>query len=273
MTEYLLNGETDDYDMEKGFTCHPIQDSMSDGIIVELGGQSYINAMRFLLWDHDARSYCYYIEVSVDKNNWTRVVDYSEYLCRSWQHHCIKPVIVRYIRIVGTHNTVNRVFHVVSFECYYTEDILPVDDQGILIPNYNVASIKRFATVIEGISRSQNVLINGDTENYDWENGYTCHRLGEGSVVIQLAQPFILGSCRMLLWDLDDRTYNFYIEVSTDSHHWSRVVDKTEENCQSWQLMMFEPQPVTFIKIVGTGNSANEVFHCVHIEAPATVTV
>ena len=95
MPEYLLNGEADNYDMEKGFTCHPIQDTVSDGIIVELGEQSFINAMRFLLWDRDARSYCYYIEVSLDKNNWTRVVDYLDYLCRSWQSHYIKPVIVR----------------------------------------------------------------------------------------------------------------------------------------------------------------------------------
>jgi len=26
----------------------------------------------------------------------------------------------RYIRIVGTHNTVNKVFHIVAFECMFT---------------------------------------------------------------------------------------------------------------------------------------------------------
>ena len=39
---------------------------------------------------------------------------------------------------------------------------------------------------------------------------------------------------------------------------------------RSWQMMEFEPQPVTFIKIVGTRNTANEVFHVVHFECPAT---
>lgn len=95
MPEYLLNGEADSYDMEKGFTCHPIQDVVSDGIVVELGEPSFINAIRFLLWDRDARSYCYYIEVSLDKSNWTKVVDYSDFLCRSLQCHYIKPVVVR----------------------------------------------------------------------------------------------------------------------------------------------------------------------------------
>ena len=35
-------------------------------------------------------------------------------------------------------------------------------------------------------------------------------------------------------------------------------------------MMEFEPQPVTFIKIVGTKNTANEVFHVVHFECPDT---
>ena len=35
-------------------------------------------------------------------------------------------------------------------------------------------------------------------------------------------------------------------------------------------MMDFDPQPVTFIKIVGTKNTANEVFHVVHFECPAS---
>lgn len=47
------------------------------------------------------------------------------------------------------------------------------------------------------------------------------------------------------------------------------VVDYTRENCKSWQLIRFPPRPVVFIRIVGTRNSANEVFHCVHFECPS----
>jgi hypothetical protein len=32
------------------------------------------------------------------------------------------------------------------------------------------------------------------------------------------------------------------------------------------------PRPVVFIRIVGTHNSANEVFHCVHFECPSCET-
>ena len=64
------------------------------------------------------------------------------------------------------------------------------------VPQQNVATIKASASVIEGVSRSRNALLNGDTKNYDWDSGYTCHQLGSGSIIVQLAQPYILGSIR-----------------------------------------------------------------------------
>ena len=75
---------------------------------------------------------------------------------------------------------------------------------------------------------------------------------------------------RMLLWDRDERTYGYYIEVSTDQKMWSRVMDRSTDSCRSWQTIQFDPRPVTFIKIVGTVNTANEVFHVVHFECPAS---
>lgn len=60
----------------------------------------------------------------------------------------------------------------------------------------NVATIADCASVIEGVSRSENALLNGDTKNYDWDSGYTCHQLGSGAIVVQLAQPYMIGSIR-----------------------------------------------------------------------------
>lgn len=64
------------------------------------------------------------------------------------------------------------------------------------VPTNNVATVDRSACVIEGVSRSRNALLNGDTRNYDWDSGYTCHQLGSGAIVVQLAQPYIIGSMR-----------------------------------------------------------------------------
>ena len=44
-----------------------------------------------------------------------------------------------------------------------------------------------------------------------------------------------------------------------DQKQWNKVVDKSNEACRSWQVVQFDPLPVTFIRIVGTHNTANEV--------------
>lgn len=74
------------------------------------------------------RSYSYYIEVSVDQTDWVRVIDHTKYYCRAWQFLYFKERVVRYIRIVGTYNTVNKVFHVVSFEAMYTNNMVTLQD-------------------------------------------------------------------------------------------------------------------------------------------------
>ena len=65
-----------------------------------------------------------------------------------------------------------------------------------IVPLENVASISVSATVLEGVSRSRNALLNGNTRDYDWESGYTCHQLGSGYIVVQLSQPYIISSMR-----------------------------------------------------------------------------
>lgn len=105
----LLDGDFTSYDMEKGYTRHCIGDNIEGGITVELGTICIINHIKLLLWDRDNRSYSYYIEVSANSTNWDRVIDYSQYYCRSWQFLYFSARPVRYIKLVGTHNTVNKV--------------------------------------------------------------------------------------------------------------------------------------------------------------------
>lgn len=51
----LLDGDTKNYDMERGFSRHPIDDVQDKGIVVRLGMQCIINHVRMLLWDRDSR--------------------------------------------------------------------------------------------------------------------------------------------------------------------------------------------------------------------------
>ena len=75
-------------------------------------------------------------------------------------------------------------------------DLFYLNNLVFAVPMEHVATIQAKACVIEGVSRSRNALINGDTKNYDWDSGYTCHQLGSGAIVVQLAQPYVIGSMR-----------------------------------------------------------------------------
>ncbi|PVD25748.1 hypothetical protein C0Q70_13408 [Pomacea canaliculata] len=253
MKAALLDGDIQNYDLDRGFTRHPIDDNNGQGIAVKLGHPYIINTIKLLLWDKDMRSYSYYIEVSMDDKDYDRIIDHTIYLCRSWQKLHFPPRVVRYIRVVGTHNTVNRVFHLVSLEAFYTNKPFQLD-QGLIVPSTNVASIKHSACVTEGVSRSRNALINGETRHYDWDSGYTCHQLGSGAIAVQLAQPYMVSSMRLLLWDCDDRSYSYFVEVSTDQQKWHRVADRSKEACKLFSV-------VSVLCL--------QVFHCVHFECPA----
>ena len=64
------------------------------------------------------------------------------------------------------------------------------------VPRQNVATLPMSAYVREGVCRSKNALLNGDTSDYNWDYGYTCHQLGSGAIVVQLGQPYALDSIR-----------------------------------------------------------------------------
>lgn len=208
----------------------------------------------------------------MNDKDWIRVIDYTDFMCRSWQNLVFKDSVAQYVKISGCRNTANRIFHLVSIEVRYIYKIYTLQN-GIIVPNENVASIEQNACVLEGVSRSRNALLNGDYRNYDWDSGYTCHQLGSGSIVIQLAQPYIIGSMRLLLWDCDNRSYSYFIETSLDQTNWTIAADKRNEACKSWQILTFPPRAISFIRINGTHNTANEVFHCVHFECPCDVDV
>lgn len=231
------------YDIEKGYTRHTIKTPSDEnaGIVIELSNIFIINHIKLHLWDHDMRSYSYAVELSVDKKHWERVVDYSNYLCRSWQFLFFEKRPVKYIRIVGTHNTSNRIFHLVSIESMLVKTI-PLRRGHFIVPKHNVASLEKGAIVTEGVSRSKGSLLNGIVVGHDHDKGYTCHQLCNGNISIQLAQPYVIDSLRILLWDCDDRTYSFYIESSTNQTDWEMLVDKRNERLQSWQSFTFPPK-------------------------------
>ncbi|OQR73196.1 btb poz domain-containing protein 9-like [Tropilaelaps mercedesae] len=112
-----------------------------------------INHIVLLLCDKDPRSYSYYIEVSLNQEDWCRVIDHSTCLCRSVQKLYFGPRVVRY--------------------------------------------------------------------------------LGSGYIVVQLPQPYMVDSMRLLLWDCDARSYSYYVEISVDKKKWTRIADRIRTSSRS----------------------------------------
>lgn len=55
LREFLLDGDTTKYDMERGYTRHAINGPGDTGIVIKLGTPSIINHIKMLLWDRDLR--------------------------------------------------------------------------------------------------------------------------------------------------------------------------------------------------------------------------
>lgn len=70
-----------------------------------------------------------------------------------------------------------------------------------IVPKHNVSTCNLSASVIEGVCRTRNSLLDGNTQFYDWESGYTCHQLRSGCILIQLGQPYLIDSMRFAFFN------------------------------------------------------------------------
>ncbi|CAI2353213.1 unnamed protein product [Caenorhabditis sp. 36 PRJEB53466] len=187
---------------------------------VDLSKPFIINTILMELnWKTDVHGFSYEIHVSMENRtdgHWTLVANYSDYDCRGMQRVFFEDTVVRYILIKCTDRMATRL-EASRIEAMYSSETMPVDPvTKIMVPDRNIATVLRHARVLEGVSRCRNALINGDITTYDWDSGYTCHQIGSGHIMVQLAQPYIISSMRILLWNCDDRFYSYYVTVSTN---------------------------------------------------------
>lgn len=246
--------------------------------LVDLGKPFIINTISLdFIWKTEVQSFTYEVRFSMhdrfEEKLWSTAADYKNYDCRGIQRIYVPETVMKFI-LIKVYDPISTRLEASHIEAMYSSETMPVEpNRKLIVPNRNIATIEHHARVVEGISRCRNALINGDTTTYDWDSGYTCHQIGNGLIMVQLAQPYIISSMRILLWNCDDRFYSYYVAVSTNQDSWTTIVDRTNEECRGWQELLFDPLPVVYIKLVGTHNSRNEVFHVVHLEAPSNVPI
>ena len=71
MRQALLDGDHQNYDVERGFTRHIIDEQgESGGIVIKLRQQCILNYIRMLLWDRDLRYFTRYV-IKLTPAEWT----------------------------------------------------------------------------------------------------------------------------------------------------------------------------------------------------------
>ena len=55
MKASLLDEDCTNYDLDRGFSRHPIDENSGQGIVIKLSNPYIINTIKMLLWDRDMR--------------------------------------------------------------------------------------------------------------------------------------------------------------------------------------------------------------------------
>uniref|UniRef100_A0A7E4W4L7 Signal peptide-containing protein n=1 Tax=Panagrellus redivivus TaxID=6233 RepID=A0A7E4W4L7_PANRE len=190
----------------------------------------------------------YWIAVSPDKEDWTHIINYSPYICRSTQRLYFKEQPIRYIRIHGAAPN-NASFDISRFHAKNRPDSLEFDPEtGIVIPSQNVASAELNAIVTHG--GNPNAMITSSTFGilHTWTTT-------DNYIILQLPQPYMIGT--LDIWLGEEDVYSYNIEVGVDRLHWALVV-KEDQKVHSRQHDVFNKQPVVFIKITCKYSSREE---------------
>jgi C1A family cysteine protease len=141
----------------------------------------------------------------------------------------------------------------------------------------NLALASRGSTITGTNGKNWGKLIDGQTTGYTASSGfgYTYWKgvpKAPGKMTLDLKAVCTINSMRLLLWDLDARTFKYKIEASANGKTWALVVDRSTTACRSWQeLALATPVQARYLRLTGTYSSANRSFIAVEWEVYGTV--
>jgi len=124
-----------------------------------------------------------------------------------------------------------------------------------ILRNYgnDVASIKNGAHGSKGCIRPNTMLRENWTE-YTGNAGFT-YANNNQHIVVNFRMAFIVNTIKFLLWDQDNRHYDYVVEVSRDQTTWTSVAKASQK--KSWQEIQIKPMSVKYVRLYGTGGSGN----------------
>lgn len=110
-------------------------------------------------------------------------------------------------------------------------------------------------------------IIDGDIDNYSGTSGFGCCGI-PGEITLLFPEAITLSRIQLLLFNLDERYYQYRIELSEDGQNWETVIDKTQGEYRNWQVDIISPHTARYLRVIPTYNSAKQsLFQIVELEA------
>ncbi len=100
-------------------------------------------------------------------------------------------------------------------------------------------------------------MLDGDTSGYSGSSGLTWFSI-PGSVTVELPETARVAETRILLFDLDGRTYTYTVETSADGQIWEPAADHRADPVHGWQADVFSPRAARFLRLTGLTNSTGQ---------------
>jgi len=107
--------------------------------------------------------------------------------------------------------------------------------------------------------------IDGIIDNYGGQGGFAYFAI-PGSMTIELPKTEMVARTQLLLWNIDDRSFQYQIETSLDNKHWQIAADKSRGQWTGWQVDNFAARKARFVRLTGLHDSRNNNFQVVEFE-------
>uniref|UniRef100_A0A7E4VMI8 F5/8 type C domain-containing protein n=1 Tax=Panagrellus redivivus TaxID=6233 RepID=A0A7E4VMI8_PANRE len=213
--------------VEKGFSSKTTESYF----VVDLKQQFLLNRLKLKIYPSKSYAVC----VSTDLHDWELVIDHSRHKCFGLQWLYFEERPVRFIRIHcdQSYNTYVKAFYsTIPFNFYIASPL----------------TVRKLYETYAELKLLNGVTVRSNDSHYMQKRG--------DDILFQLSQPFYLTRIKLLLKKMS----SYYIEISTNKENWTRVFE--EEQVTGNRMAIFEKQPVSFIKIVGTHKVLN--FFCLY---------
>ncbi|HOK10049.1 MAG TPA: DUF4855 domain-containing protein [Candidatus Hydrogenedens sp.] len=136
---------------------------------------------------------------------------------------------------------------------------------------FNLAHRNNGTKVIEPssgfcLSLNPEWAIDGDVDCYSGTSGFACCEI-PGKIQIQFADTVTITCVQMLLFNLDERYYQYRIETSQDGNNWKTIIDKSQGEYRGWQKDTVSPHPARYLQVIPLLNSTGQnLFQIVELE-------